>query len=558
MAETAISHVANGRLWSLFRDLTIADMRSTDGAGPAQEGALSQVSKSKGEGHPFPRVMERVVWLRGRRNRVLGLTLACIAVALLLDLLIPGYAIAGFYLVPLMLVAFAVYDRLIVAGVGALCLALAVFTMFLQGRANGQNILLLGFGALAGVGLVALGHLYQRFDLLYETERETTAKLHSLTAQLQVLQEVSVLDSDRPLSALLDHIVLQAVQLLGCDGGVLFRFDSAAELLRAEAAVGVPRDMTRDLPMSSEQDPAGRAARERRPVANTGPRTSWEDDATDAEAPPIDWIRDYGACTAVPLMVGADLFGVIALYYRDPRVLSREDISLAQAFGDQAALAIENARLREQVGRSAVEAERLRLARDLHDSVTQSLFAASLQAEALRRGWRPASAEMQRSLDDVQRLTRGALAEMRTLLLEMRPAALAQSSLDDLLRHLAAATEARMRIHVKLSLDESPPIPPDVTIALYRIAQEALNNVVRHSKARNAWVTLSCSGDDLKLVVGDDGLGFDPGPVGPEQFGLQFMRERAEAVAATLSVTSAARSGTVVTAATTVAPGVDD
>ena len=245
-------------------------------------------------------------------------------------------------------------------------------------------------------------------------------------------------------------------------------------------------------------------------------------------------------------MVAADLFGVIALYYREPRPFSDEDVSLAQSFGDQAALAIENARLREQLESSAVAAERLRLARDLHDSVTQSLFAASLKAEALSRKWRPASAEARQSLDDVQHLTRGALAEMRALLLEMRPAALAQSSLDDLLRHLVDATGARTRIPVKLSLADSPPLPPDVKIALYRIAQEAMNNVVRHSKAHRAWVTLACSEGLVKLVVGDDGCGFDSSHVGSEEFGLQIMRERAVAVAASLSVDSGRRRGTVV------------
>ena len=505
------------------------------------------MSDSKVEGGRFPRVVQLVVWLRRHRNRVLGLTFLGIATALLLDLVIPGYVIAGFYLIPLMLVAFALRGRLITAVVGVLCLSLAIFTMVLQGRADGQNILLLGFGALAGVGLVALGYLYNRFDLLYETERSTTAKLQSLTAQLQRLQEVSVLNSERPLSELLDHIVLQARQLLQSDGGVLFRYDAGRDLLRPEAAVGVSCDVAEASSLPIGKDSAGKAARERRPVATTDLRVWWNAGGDHLAAPPIDWIRDCGACIAVPLMVGADLFGVIALYYREPWPFSDEDVSLAQSFGDQAALAIENARLREQVERSAVAAERLRLARDLHDSVTQSLFAASLQAEALRRKWRPASAETRRSLDDVQRLTRGALAEMRALLLEMRPAALAKSSLGDLLRHLVDATEARTRIPVKLSIAASPPLPPDVTIALYRIAQEAMNNVVRHSKARHAWVTLSCSDGLVKLVVGDDGRGFDSSPVGPEQFGLHFMRERAEAVAATLSVASASRHGTVVT-----------
>jgi len=479
---------------------------------------------------------------------VLGLTFLGIATAFLLDLLIPGYAIAGFYLLPLMLVAFALRERLIIAVVAILCLGLAIFAMVLQGRANGQNILLVGFGALAGVGLIALGYLYSRFDQLYETERSTTARLQSLTAQLQRLQEVSVLDSDRPLSDLLDHIVLQAQQLLESDGGVVFRHDPGRDLLRPEAAVGVSRDVVEAMSLPIGKDPAGTAAREHRPVATTDLRVSWNEGNDHPAAPPIDWIRDYGACIAVPLAVGSDLFGVIALYYREPRPFSEEDVRIAQSFGDQAALAIENARLREQMERSAVAAERLRLARDLHDSVTQSLFAASLQAEALRRKWRPASAEAQRSLDDVERLTRGALAEMRTLLLEMRPAALAQSSLHDLLRHLVDATEARTRIPVKLSLADSAPLPPDVTIALYRIAQEAMNNVVRHSKARRAWVTLAGSVGLVKLVVGDDGRGFDSSHVGPEQFGLRIMRERAEAVAATLNVASVSRHGTVVTA----------
>jgi signal transduction histidine kinase len=502
---------------------------------------------SKAEGRPFPRGVQGLVWLRRHRNRVLSLTFLSIATAFVLDLLIPGYAIAGFYLVPLLLVAFALRERLIIAVVAILCLGLTVFTMVLQGRANGQNILLVGFGALAGVGLIALGYLYSRFDQLYESERSTTAKLQSLTAQLQRLQEVSVLDSDRPLSDLLDHIVLQARQLLGSDGGVLFRHDVDRDLLRPEAAVGVSRDAVAAMSLPIGKDPAGTAAKEHRPVATTDLRVSWNDEDDDPAASPIDWIRDYGACIAVPLSVGSDLFGVLAAYYREPRPFSEEDVRIAQSFGDQAALAIENARLREQMERSAVAAERSRLARDLHDSVTQSLFAASIQAEALRRKWRPAAAEAQRSLDDVERLTRGALAEMRTLLLEMRPAALARSSLHDLLRHLVDAMEARTRIPVKLSVADSPPTPPDVTIALFRIAQEAMNNVVRHSKAHSAWVTLGCSDGLVTLVVGDDGRGFDSAAAGPEQFGLRIMRERAEAVGATLSVASASRRGTVVT-----------
>ena len=191
-------------------------------------------------GRRFSRVQRSVVWLRGRRDLVIALTIAGVAVAFALDLLIPGYAIAGLYLLPLLLVAFALGEERAVVFIGVLCLGLTVFTMVLQGRTNSQNVMLVVFGALAGAGMVGLGYLYQRFDQLYERERSTTARLHALADQLQRLQEVSVLDSDRPLSELLLDIVVQAQQLLGSDGGRLFRLDAAARSLTLEAEVGSP------------------------------------------------------------------------------------------------------------------------------------------------------------------------------------------------------------------------------------------------------------------------------------------------------------------------------
>jgi signal transduction histidine kinase len=490
-----------------------------------------------------------VVWLRRHRPVVLVLTAAGMALAFSLDVVIPGYAIAGLYLFPLILVAFTLRERLITATVGLVCLALTIVVMLMQGRANGQNILVICFGMLAGVGLIALGYLYNRFDQLYENQRSTTARLRLLTAQLQKLQEAALLDSDRPLSELVDHIVDQARQLLTSDVGALFRLDAGGHALSLQAAVGIADGVAVDLSVPLRRDPVSRAVLERQPVAVSDLTALTNGRRGSRELLPDDSGLGYGACLAVPLVARQELYGALALYYRDPRLFNEEDVNLVRSFGDQAALAIENSLLREQVERSAVAAERSRLARDLHDSVTQSLFAASLKAEALHRAWQPQSEEARQSLDDLRRLTRGALAEMRTLLLEMRPAALAESWLGDLLQHLVDATEGHARISIRLTVDGRLSLPPDVTIALYRIAQEALNNFVRHSHARRAWVALRCAAGALQLTVGDNGRGFDPSDIGSGQFGLRIMRERADAVGASLTVESPSHRGTVVTAA---------
>ena len=487
--------------------------------------------------------------MRGRRDLVIVVTVAGVAVAFALDLLIPGYAIAGLYLLPLLLAAFALGEERAVVIIGVLCLGLTVFTMVLQGRANSQNVALVVFGALAGAGLIGLGYLYQRFDQLYERERSTTARLHALADQLQRLQEVSVLDSDRPLSELLLEIVTQAQQLLGSDGGRLFRLDAAAGCLSLEAEAGSPDGVCSPrLPLGDDRIGVAVATRRAAAVPDLAAATLADARTGDQglEGGTLGQPQ-HGACLFVPLVVRDDVWGVIALSYRSPRRFGDDDIGLASSFGDQAALAIENARLREQVERSAVAAERSRLARELHDSVTQSLFAASLKAEALLRAPESDPTQARENLRDMRRLTRGALAEMRTLLLEMRPGALAQAPLGDLLDHAVQATQARTRASIDLRVGDPRPLPPDVTIAFYRIAQEALNNMVRHAEAGQAWVTLTSSDDVIELAVRDDGCGFDPSSAGPEQLGLRIMRERAEAVGADLRIDTAIGRGAAIT-----------
>jgi len=150
-------------------------------------------------------------------------------------------------------------------------------------------------------------------------------------------------------------------------------------------------------------------------------------------------------------------------------------------------------------------------------------------------------------------MTRGAMAEMRTLLLELRPAVLAETELSDLLRQLAEETTGRTRVTVTAAVEGQCSPPPDVKVALYRIAQEALNNMAKHSGAGRATIGLRCieiaegQGKSVELRVSDDGRGFDLARVSPEHLGLGIMRERAETIGAALTIDSAIGRGTQVT-----------
>jgi signal transduction histidine kinase len=207
-------------------------------------------------------------------------------------------------------------------------------------------------------------------------------------------------------------------------------------------------------------------------------------------------------------------------------------------------VAVENARLYENAEEVAAAAERNRLARDLHDAVTQTLFSASLIAEVLPRLFERSPAEGERRLEELRQLTRGALAEMRTLLLELRPAALTEAPLGNLLRHIAEATTGRSRIPVAVRMACDCELPADVKIALYRIAQEALNNVAKHSGATQAEVALRHTAGQVTLTVLDDGRGFDREAVGSDHLGLNIMYERAQTIGATIEVESEPDEGT--------------
>lgn len=474
----------------------------------------------------FARLVERVAALGAHRALVVVLVIAAIAGALALDVAFVSYPIAGFYLVPVTLAALALRVRETVL-VALVCLGLAIYVIVVQDRLDGPTITVVCFSALSGAALIALSYLFMQVGSLYENERRTSGRLESLAAQLQTLQEVVVLDTDRPLSELLRQVIEQASQLLGSDTSRVYRFQADTGELQLAAAAGEPAAGA--AAFDAPGDAVARALEASEPVAVSGGSAG-------------------GALLAVPLLVRDEAYGVLALGYREPREFGDLDVRLAASFGAEVAMAIENARLRDEIRRSAAATERSRLARDLHDAVTQALFAASLKAEAIRRRWEPSSAEARANVEDVERLARGALAEMRTLLMEMRPDTLAEASLQTLVEQLVAAAGGSSRVAVELDVRPGAQLPQNVRVALFRIAQESLQNMSRHSGATRAWVMLDMSGPVVQLTVRDDGHGFDEERVTPEHFGLAMMRERAADAGISVVIESGPGRGTTVSA----------
>jgi PAS domain S-box-containing protein len=253
---------------------------------------------------------------------------------------------------------------------------------------------------------------------------------------------------------------------------------------------------------------------------------------------------------AVPIRTKSGVLGVLDIRGAAESGLDESDIFTLQTLADQVAVAIENSRLFEAGQQLAVSEERNRLARELHDSVTQELFSMTMIAGALPALIERKPESARERILRLNELARGALAEMRALLFALRPAALAEEGLVAAVTKHAAAVESREGITVHQDIDGEGRLPQACEEALFRVFQEALNNVIKHARATNVWVSLEIGDDETSLVVRDDGVGLSAaGPGAPfRTMGLASMRERIEALGGSFQLESAPGAGTTIRA----------
>ncbi len=414
--------------------------------------------------------------------------------------------------------------------------------MWESGWFIGASILLLA-GAIFGIYRLRLRQVQTETRNLEEQVKERTQEIERRREVAEGLREIlTILNSNRSLKESLDAIILQIVRLMDARVVIIFRFEEEE----------YPSVVATNLHPNFEQ----------RHVQPLPPMPDWlvqpllkgrvfslPDLVVQRQTDPElagSFFGHYSALLATPVFVNDKVDGGLVLLYSWAREFSEEDIQMATSFSNHTALAIANAQLRSQAEESAVSAERSRLARDLHDAVTQTLFATSLIAEVLPRLWqRNPEAGMQK-VDEIRELTRGALAEMRTLLMELRPTALMDVPLSDLLQQLSEAFTGRARVPVSLDVSKEVVLPSNVKIGFYRIAQEALNNIQKHSRASQVEIRMVQQDGQVELMIRDNGVGFDPQRKLPDHFGLGIMEERAQSVDAQFALESQPGEGTTI------------
>ncbi|MBW7885697.1 MAG: GAF domain-containing sensor histidine kinase, partial [Caldilineaceae bacterium] len=335
----------------------------------------------------------------------------------------------------------------------------------------------------------------------------------------------------------------------------IYSLEPDQKMLTVQATCGLPAAFADNLTFAADKSLLGQAIMRLQPVvvSNIAASLAEQQDGLDEKRQAL-LTQHYHTLLSVPLLRQGQeneddkVYGAIALYYPELRTFSDEEIGLVVAFATQAALAIENAHLRQQVEQTAIMAERSRLARELHDSVTQSLYSMTLLSEGWRRMARNGTLlQVDERLAELSELSRQALKEMRLLVHELLPPALEKEGLLGALYQRLAAVEKRAGIDARLVVDEVFELSPRLEAALYRITQEALNNALKHAGASAVTVSFHRENGQIVLEIHDNGKGFVvEGGDGQGGLGLGTMRARVEQIGGTLAIQSTPGDGTTV------------
>ena len=378
----------------------------------------------------------------------------------------------------------------------------------------------------------------ERVEAFRLLEERVTA-LARISASLAVSQT---------MEATLDALAARVVQSTAAVACSVVLIDTETDLPRPAGSHGLPEGYTAALQAAYRNGlrPAPMEVfRTRKPMLVRNIRQLTLDDHPLA-SPIHRFLREvpWDTIYFMPLVSRGRALGALNLYYLPGHEPGEDESVFLGAVADQTAVAVENAHLFATAQDTAALEERQRLARELHDSVSQALYGIILGTDAARTLLDRDPGRITEPLEYVLSLAKAGLAEMRALIFELRPESLATEGLIAALEKQAALVQARHKIAVHVSLCDEPDAPLEVKEALYRIAQEALNNTVKHAQAERVELRLEQNADEILLEVRDDGGGFDPESSFPGHLGLKSMRERVAHLGGTLRIESAPGEGT--------------
>jgi nitrate/nitrite-specific signal transduction histidine kinase len=443
--------------------------------------------------------------------------------------------LVAFFLVALLVIA-TISRRLIVRRVAALASgtrAIATGDLTVRVVPQGKDELgqlALSFNEMAGQLTAARDELEDR---VAQRTRELAA-LFDVTA---------VASASLDLEEVLNQSLVRVVTVMNGRNGSIHLLDEAQQRIKLAATHNVPPAVLSQI----EDVPVGGAV-VGRVVQHDEPLYVPVIAHDAASVPAAGRELAQNSFLGAPMRAKGKTIGVLSIVGKANRQFSQEEIALIAAIGDQVGVAVENARLYQQAEALAVVEERQRLARELHDAVTQSIYSATLLAATGRRAvaagdW-PEAANF---LERLQTITGQALKELRLLVYELRPSALENAGLVEALQHRLDAVEQRAGIQAQLLVDDVPLDEAQET-ALYRVVVEALNNALKHAEATAVTVRLIAQNDHVTLVIEDNGRGFDLQTAGQRGgIGLHSMRERVVQMGGKLTIESERGGGTAVT-----------
>ncbi len=369
-----------------------------------------------------------------------------------------------------------------------------------------------------------------------EAERLASKRLEALYQADEKLY--ASLELDQVLQALADV----CVDLLGADKSCILTWDETHQHLMTRAQRGFTSQFVQVMHEYSGRGLIAHAARSGETVVV---QDTHQDDSVARQVTDPEGIRAF---MHIPIRLEGQVFGVFSVNNLQPHTLGPEEQRIFTSLAQRAAIAIRNAYLYAQAqGKAALE-ERQKLARNLHDSVSQTIYGIVLGVRSARAQLAQHPEQVPATLDFVLKLAEAATAEMRALIFELRPDSLKHQGLVAALARQVAATRARHGLYIETRLGSEPPLSLEAKEALYRVAQEALHNVVHHAQAHKVYLRLEQHDGKVELEVRDDGVGFDPQREYPGHLGLVSMRERIERLGGRFYIASSPGAGTTVRA----------